>query len=255
VSDRLPGGGSKRALFLTLAAIALLVAVVLVVPAIRDAASDALHGRTEKLREDLRRPSGVGLVIALSQLHAVIPYPVEILDTAAGYVYGFWSAVALMLACWVVSGLACYAIGRNAARPLLYRLVGEFRFVRLENLIERGGVTFLLAARLVPIVPFSLTGYVAGATRVPLWRFTWTTAVGFLPITALFTYLGSNLEDLSLTDPVLLGGAAGLMLALLGIRHLFPEAGHHPPDHGPPQRHPGAPPGPPGADREPPPQK
>jgi uncharacterized membrane protein YdjX (TVP38/TMEM64 family) len=61
----------------------------------------------------------------------------------------------------------------------------------------------LLAARLVPVVPFSLTGYVAGAARVSLWRFSWTTVVGFLPLTLVFVLLGSRLEGLSLTDPLL----------------------------------------------------
>jgi uncharacterized membrane protein YdjX (TVP38/TMEM64 family) len=46
-------------------------------------------------------------------------------------------------------------------------------------------------------------GLVAGAARVPLWRFTWTTVVGFLPLTVVITLLGSRLEDLSLRDPVL----------------------------------------------------
>jgi uncharacterized membrane protein YdjX (TVP38/TMEM64 family) len=113
-----------------------------------------------------------------------------------------------------------YWVGRHLARPVLYRFVGKQRFQRLEGLLERGGVTFLLAARLVPIVPFSLLGYVCGAARVPLPRYIWTTAVGYLPITAYFVYLGSRVEEFSLADPIVLIGAAFLLLALLGIRQL-----------------------------------
>ena len=83
-------------------------------------------------------------------------------------------------------------------------------------MIERGGVTLLLAVRLIPIVPFSLVCYAAGAARVPLWRFVWTTAVGYLPITALAVYFGTRLEGLSLTDPLVLGSAAALLGLLLG---------------------------------------
>ncbi len=63
-------------------------------------------------------------------------------------------------------------------------------------MIERGGATLLLAVRLIPIVPFSLVSYAAGAARVPVWRFVWTTAVGYLPITALAVYFGTRLEGL-----------------------------------------------------------
>ena len=70
--------------------------------------------------------------------------------------------------------------------------------------------------RLIPIVPFSIVCYAAGAARVPLWRFVWTTAVGYLPITAISVYFGTRLEGLSLTDPLVIGTAAGLLALLAG---------------------------------------
>ena len=45
--------------------------------------------------------------------------------------------------------------------------------------------------------------------------FIWTTAVGYLPLTAVFVYLGSQLEELSPTDPMLWLGAAVLIGLLL----------------------------------------
>ena len=53
---------------------------------------------------------------------------------------------------------------------------------------------------------------------MPLWRFVWTTAVGYLPITAISVYFGTRLEGLSLTDPLVFGTAAAL-LALLLVGH------------------------------------
>ena len=49
---------------------------------------------------------------------------------------------------------------------------------------------------------------------MPLWRFVWTTLVGYMPITALAVYFGTRLEGLSLTDPLVLGSVLAL-LALL----------------------------------------
>ena len=74
-------------------------------------------------------------------------------------------------------------------------------------------------------MPFSLMGYVSGAARVPLWRFTWTTAVGYAPITAYFTYVGSQLEGFSVEDPVLWIGGGALLLAIAGARFLLPHLG------------------------------
>jgi uncharacterized membrane protein YdjX (TVP38/TMEM64 family) len=210
----------------TLGGVVIFLAIALAIPAFRDAVGDALNGRTAQVRHDLRSLGawGVVLVFGLALIHSVVWYLAEILDAATGFVYGFGPALPLMMAGWIASGVLSYLIGRHAARPLLFKLVGEERFLRVERLVNRGGVTFLLAARLVPIVPFSLTGYVAGAARVPLGRFVWTTAVGYLPITAYFVYVGSQLESFSAEDPIVLIGAGGLLLAILGVRFVVPKA-------------------------------
>jgi uncharacterized membrane protein YdjX (TVP38/TMEM64 family) len=89
--------------------------------------------------------------------------------------------------------------------------------------VEGGGPTLLISMRLVPFIPFSLSSYVAGAAGVRVWRFTWTTMVGYLPLTALFVYLGSQLEELSPTDPFLWGGALVLVGMLLLSRRILPR--------------------------------
>jgi membrane protein DedA with SNARE-associated domain len=58
--------------------------------------------------------------------------------------------------------------------------MGAKRMHQAEHAIERGGGTALLLARLVPLAPYSLVGHVAGAARVPLWRFVQTDVIGML---------------------------------------------------------------------------
>ncbi len=204
----------------TLVGIALMAVIVLAVDPLRDSVSAALQGDHDEVRNQIDRLGFWGplLILALALLHAVVFYPAEIVDAAAGFAYGFFPALVLMTAGWLLNGLACWAIGRRVARPLLDRWFGEKRFERVERAIERGGPSLLIAMRLIPILPFSIVSYAAGAARVPLWRFVWTTALGYLPITAIAVYFGTRLEGLSLTDPLVLGSALAL-LALLGIGH------------------------------------
>ncbi len=196
---------------------ALLAVLVFAVPALREAAEAAIRGDTDEVRRELDSLGLAGplLILALALVHAFVFYPAEIVDAAAGFAYGFFPALALVMVGWVLSGLLCYAIGHSLARPLLDRWLGRERFERAESAIERGGVTLLLAMRLLPIVPFSLLSYAAGAAHVPVWRFVWTTVVGYLPITALSVYFGTKLEGLSLTDPIVLGSALALLALLL----------------------------------------
>ncbi len=206
-----------REIGFTLAGIALLAALVVAVPDLREAFSAAIRGDTDEVQREIDSLGVAGpfLILALCLIHSVVFYPAEIVDAAAGFAYGFFPALALVMVGWLLNGLICWAIGRSVARPLLDRWFGEERFERVEHSIERGGPTLLLAMRLIPILPFSIVSYAAGTARVPLWRFLWTTAVGYLPITAISVYFGTRLEGLSLTDPLVFGSAAALLGLLL----------------------------------------
>jgi uncharacterized membrane protein YdjX (TVP38/TMEM64 family) len=191
---------------------------VVTVDPLRDSVTAAVQGDHDEVRDQIDRLGVAGplLILALAILHSVVFYPAEIVDAAAGFAYGFFPALLLVMFGWILNGLICRAIGQSIARPLLDRWFGEERFERAERAIERGGPTLLLAMRLIPILPFSIVSYAAGAARVPLWRFLWTTVLGYLPITALSVYFGTQLEGLSLTDPLVLGSALALLALLAG---------------------------------------
>jgi uncharacterized membrane protein YdjX (TVP38/TMEM64 family) len=212
----------RRGIWLTLAGLAALAALVALVPPLRDGVSSVVSGDAGELRRELRDlgPAGALVLTGLMLVHAVVPFPSELVNAAAGFVYGFWVAVPLVLAGWTLSALATYAIGRHAARPAIHRLAGEERLGQAEEIIDRGGVTALLAARLIPIVPYSFVGYVAGAAHVPLWRFTWTTFVGSIPLCAAVVYLGHRLDSLSFTDPGVLVAIGAFITLLVGGRML-----------------------------------
>jgi uncharacterized membrane protein YdjX (TVP38/TMEM64 family) len=212
----------KRGIWLTIAGIAALAALVALVPPLRDGVASALSGDAGELRLELLElgPAGALVLVGLMLVHAVVPFPSELVNAAAGFVYGFWLGLPLVLAGWLLSALATYAIGRGAARPALHRLAGAERLAEGERVIERGGVTALLAARLIPIVPYSLVGYVAGTARVPLWRFAWTTVVGSVPLFAAVVYLGDRLDSLSPTDPGVLVAVGAFLALLIGGRLL-----------------------------------
>jgi uncharacterized membrane protein YdjX (TVP38/TMEM64 family) len=202
---------------LTLAGVAFLAALVLAVPALRHAAVAAVHGETSEVREQIKSLGAAGplIIIGLAVVHSVVPYPAEIVNAAAGFAYGFFGGLGIVAIGWMISALICYWFGTGVARPLLDRWFGAARFARFERMVDRGGVTLLIALRLLPIVPFSLISAAAGAARVPFRRYCWTTAVGFLPITALAVYLGTRLEGISFTDPAVIGALVGAVVLLL----------------------------------------
>jgi uncharacterized membrane protein YdjX (TVP38/TMEM64 family) len=189
---------------------------VLTVDPVREAVGHAIHGDVGALQTQLRGYGAWGalVLVVLILVHAVVLFPAEIANGTAGLVYGFWVALPIVMVAWTLSGLIAYALGAALGHPIAVRLAGARRVEQAEHVIERGGVAALLLCRLIPFVPFSLVGYIAGALEIPLWRYTWTTFVGVLPITAAATYLGHALDDLSASDP-LLWVAIGVLVILV----------------------------------------
>lgn len=177
------------------------IAIVLVLAAAtgtgRNVVDAIVNGNTRELRRQLL-DLGVGGVLVLLTVclsHAIVPFPTEIVTAAAGFVYGFWLALPLLLACWLASALLAYWLAERFGRPLARRLVGTRRLARAEELMEIGGAATLLSLRLIPLIPYNAICYAAGVTRVPLVRYAWTTVVGIIPLTVLVAYLGSRLKS------------------------------------------------------------
>jgi uncharacterized membrane protein YdjX (TVP38/TMEM64 family) len=214
-------GAHRRGLALAAVGVAvLLVLLAWRVPALHDALGHVLDGDTGALREQLRDlgAGGAVVLVVLVLVHTVVPYPAELALAVAGYVYGFWVGVPLMLGAWLLTGLLGYALGRALGRPAARRLLGAERVDRLAASLEHAGAFPLLASRLVPVVPFTLASVVPGALRVPIGRFAWTTVVGYVPMTCTVVLLGGRLEHLSLGDPLLWAAVAAILALLVAAR-------------------------------------
>jgi uncharacterized membrane protein YdjX (TVP38/TMEM64 family) len=221
------GGVPWLEIGVTVAGIALLAGLVAAVPALRHAALAAVHGETSEVREQIKSLGAGGplIIIGLAIVHSVVPYPAEIVNAAAGFAYGFFGGLGIVVIGWMISALICYWFGTGVARPLLERWFGVQRFGKVERQVARGGVTLLIALRLLPIVPFSLISAAEGAAGVPFRRYCWTTAVGFLPITALAVYLGTRLEGLHFTDPAVIGTLVGVVVLLFAAHLIIKRSG------------------------------
>jgi len=142
---------------------------VVVVDPLREAVQYAVRGDVDALRDELRRlgVGGAAILVALILVHAVVFFPAEIANAAAGLIYGFAAGFALVIVAWIGSLLLAYGLGATAGRPLALRLAGRRRVELAERVIDRGGVPMLLLARLVPFLPLSLVGYVAAPPACP----------------------------------------------------------------------------------------
>jgi len=162
---------------------------------------------------------------ALLAFHAVaVPlfFPVSVIGVTAGALFGFWGAVALLVAAGLLTGTLMYGLGRWAlAGWVQRRRARSARVGTFLRLAEQDSVRIMVLLRLSPL-HYGLINYAMGAGRVRFWPYFWTTVL-VLPSAALQAYVGAaarrlgSMSDVADLDaPRLVLGALGLVaLALL----------------------------------------
>lgn len=144
---------------------------------------------------DAAREAGPAGVIAFSLVYAVVTVslvPASLLTLGAGVTWGpFGGALAVWPGATLGAFLA-YALARWGLRDAVARrLAATPSLLALDEAMgaEGGRVTLLL--RLSPLFPFGLLNYALGLTRVGPLTYLLATAIGIVPGTLLYAWIGA----------------------------------------------------------------
>lgn len=158
---------------------------------------------------------------ALMILQAVIaPLPSSPVTYLNGLLFGLWWGGLLSWASALVAAAICFGLSRRFGRPPAERLMSARAVEWGDRFFERFGVYAVLVGRLLPFVSFDLVSYGAGLTRMSFSAFIAATAVGMIPGTLLYAYLGRLGGDSAgaLLWTLVALPALGLLVWLVGRR-------------------------------------
>lgn len=147
----------------------------------------ALSGTFEKMG-----PLGVLLFALVYAAATVLFIPGSVLTLAAGVIFGV--AVGT-LAAWsgaLLGASLAFLIGRYLARSRIEEsFKGNARFRAIDEAIGRQGWKIIGLLRLSPLIPFNVSNYFYGVTKVGFWPYVLASAGGMIPGTLLYVYLGA----------------------------------------------------------------
>ena len=216
-ADTVRTGGERRGFpWLKIVGFGLLIAGVLLgVYLIRSGILGPTHLTGEAIADYVKSLGIWGhlAIIGIMIVHSFLPFPAEIVAIAAGMCYGAaWGAalvwIGAMLGAWLAFGLA-----RLFGRPLVEELTPARHKAMLDRWSRQSSAGMLIVVRLIPVIAFNLVNYAVGLTRVSWWTFTWTTALGILPMTVLMVVMGEQMREPALKDWAFLIGA-GVLIAV-----------------------------------------
>lgn len=85
-----------------------------------------------------------------------------------------------------------FFLARTSARDYFQEISGPF-LTKMEKGFHRDAANYLLFLRLIPVFPFFLVNIVSAILGVPFLTFLWTTFLGIIPASFVFTQAGAGL--------------------------------------------------------------
>ena len=153
----------------------------------------------------------IGITLLLSDVF--LPVPSSMIMLTLGAQLGVvWGTIAGSLG-GLFSALIAFGIGRlNKTRVDTW--IGEEDTIRSHRLIERWGPMAMILSRPLPILAES-TAFVAGTTQMGWGTALWTTAVGTVPVSLIYSCTGSGIAELAETSMIV-----GVTIAAAGVSWL-----------------------------------
>jgi uncharacterized membrane protein YdjX (TVP38/TMEM64 family) len=137
-------------------------------------------------------PWGPVLFIGLYVLACVFLIPASVLTLGAGAVFGVLFGAIYVFVGATLGATAAFLVGRYLARGWVARKIeGNTTFNAIDKAVAREGWKIVGLTRLSPVFPFVLLNYAFGITQVSLRHYVVASAVGMLPGTVMYVYIGS----------------------------------------------------------------
>ena len=134
--------------------------------------------------------SGVAVFVVGYALLALLPAPKAVLTALGGMLYGLWFGALLSWFAALVGAVVAFGIGRLLGREAVDRLI-RGRLDRADQVLADHGLGAVVAARLVPVLPFTAINYAGGLTGVRLRDFVLGSALGMVPGSLAYAALGA----------------------------------------------------------------
>ncbi len=158
---------------------------------------------SELLRPALERvaalgPWGPAAFVLLYAAATVLMVPGSVLTLGAGAVFGPLKGAAIVWAAATLGATAAFVLGRSLARDrVAKRLAADARLAAVDSAIKRDAWRVVFLLRLSPLFPFNALNYALALTDVPLRDYVSASALGMIPGTILYVYLGSAAGSLA----------------------------------------------------------
>jgi uncharacterized membrane protein YdjX (TVP38/TMEM64 family) len=141
---------------------------------------------------DRMGPYGMVVFVVLYVIDAVLLGPAWLFALVAGLAFGLVRGGLLVWASATLGAAAAFLIARYFARHRIEKLVRKNeKYEAVDRAIQRHGWKVVFLLRISPILPYTLSSYIYGLTKVDFWHYIIASAVGMVPMVAVYVSIGA----------------------------------------------------------------
>ncbi len=127
-----------------------------------------------------------------------------LLTMAGGVVFGTIVAAVYVNIGATLGATLAFLVARYLAGEWVQAKYGD-KLEGFNRELDRNASSYLLGLRLAPVFPFFLINILSGLTRVRVGTFVWTTSLGIIPGSLLYSYAGRQLGSINSAQQVFSG--------------------------------------------------
>lgn len=180
-------------------------------------------GGVERVVQDVRNagPGGVLILLGMQFLQVVVAFiPGEVVQVAAGMMYGPWGGAAVVLAGCIISSAFIFFIVHKLGAPFVRAMVPEKWMGKLEDFEETDKLDVMVFVLfLIPGLPKDVFTYLVPLTDMSMRNFLVLSTVGRIPGILMSTLAADGLMEGDIMRSVLLFLVAAGIAALAIVFH------------------------------------
>lgn len=193
-----------------------IVAVVLLWPIIGSIFTDGGDTLEQKVQE--AGPAGVFILLAVQVLQVIVAFiPGEVVQVAAGMIYGTWGGFAVVLVGCILSSALVYWLVHKLGAPFVRDMVSTKylnKFIEFEKSGKLDIIVFVLF--LIPGLPKDVFTYLVPLTGMPMGRFLLLSTLGRIPGMWVSTFAANQITQGNIWTAIIIFGAAAV-IAIFGV--------------------------------------